>query len=532
MSDNLAYLKMFARFPTALWRFVQHRLTLEEAERIIREQMEHREENFLRIAERCIYNHAASPYGPLLARARCELGDLRSLVRSRGLESALQELREAGVYVTYEEFKGRVPIRRGGLEFAVTARDFDNPSAHHDMMIQTGGSLGLANLVGQDLDYAAARAPHRMLSLAVHGALGAPAASWSYMVPGNMLRNLVQRRYFGLVTGRWFSPSGWRDSRYWLKYDLATLYTLAWMRALGVPAPFPEVVRLEQAAVIARWVGDTLRAHGRCLLFTGVSRALRVGLAAKEAGINLSGATFFVGGEPATPAKISPLEQAGVHCIINYSSTETSQIGIGCACPASIGDLHLFRDAVALITHPHGVEGTAMTVPAFNLTSLIASAPKIMLNFQIDDYGIVEARRCGCELEDYGYTTHLRDVRSYGKLVSEGVTLMVNEMVEVLEEVLPARFGGTPLDYQLLEEEAAQGFTRLCLVIHPNVEISDEQQVVEIVLRKLREASPMADAARVGWQGAKTIQVRRAEPVWTERGKFMPLHLQRHTNSS
>ena len=45
--------------------------------------------------------------------------------------------------------------------------------------------------------------------------------------------------------------------------------------------------------------------------------------------------------------------------------------------------------------------------------------------------------------EGYGFTTHLREVRSYSKLTGEGVTLIGDEMIHLLEHVLPARFGGS-----------------------------------------------------------------------------------------
>ena len=41
------------------------------------------------------------------------------------------------------------------------------------------------------------------------------------------------------------------------------------------------------------------------------------------------------------------------------------------------------------------------------------------------------------------------------------------DVVRILEEVLPARFGGGPGDYQLMEDEAANGQPRLTLLLHP-----------------------------------------------------------------
>ena len=56
-------------------------------------------------------------------------------------------------------------------------------------------------------------------------------------------------------------------------------------------------------------------------------------------------------------------------------------------------------------------------------------------------------------LAELGFTTHLHTVRSYEKLTSGGVMFMGSMLHELLEETLPARFGGSPLDYQLVEEE-------------------------------------------------------------------------------
>ena len=527
MSETLDYLKTFARFPFALRRFLRHTLTLDEARRIVREQMARREENFLRVVERNVYGYPRSPYLPLLKLARCELGDLRTLVGQKGVEGALHSLRDAGVYITFEEFKGRRPIVRSGQTFAVTARDFDNPWARRDMTSRTGGSTGPAMAVSQDLDYVAARAPHRMLGLSAHGALGVPCALWGRPLPGSALRGILQRSYFGLTPERWFSPNAWRDSEYWLKYSIATVYMIACMRLSGLRVPWPEVVKPDQELVISRWIHETLKSHPGCLFYTSPSRALRVCLAAEQAGLDLTGTTITVGGEAATPAKIAAMRRVGVRCAPGYTMSEAGQIAFACAQPIDVSDVHLFKDAVALITHPHTLEKQEITVPAFVLTSLLDTAPKVLLNVQMDDYGIVEERHCGCELESYGYTTHLREIHSYSKLVSEGATLIGNEMLRILEEVLPARFGGSPLDYQLLEQEDAQGFTRLFLVISPRVNIADERQAIQVVLETLRESSPMADAARAVWQNAGTLQVKRREPVLTPGGKFLPLHIQR-----
>jgi hypothetical protein len=299
------------------------------------------------------------------------------------------------------------------------------------------------------------------------------------------------------------------------------------MRLAGVRVPFPKYGDDDQAISVARWAAGTVKTQGRCLIRTGISRAVRLALAAQAEGLDLHGVTITGGGEPSTPAKVGAITRSGARFIPNYGMSEAGQPGSGCANPIDCSDVHLFKDAIALFTHPYRVDTFGVTVPAFNLTTLLPTTPKVMLNVQTDDYGIVEERRCGCELESYGYTTHLREIRSYSKVTGEGVTLVGTEMLQILNHALPSQFGGTPLDYQLMEAEDEKGFTRLYLIVSPRVEIADEPAVVSYLLERLSASSSMADAARVLWQHAQTIQIKRMEPVWTERGKLLPLHIPR-----
>jgi hypothetical protein len=531
MNTTFEYLRMFGQFPFALRRFLADRPSLHAAEAIVRDRMARRKDNFLRLVERSVYGVPRSPYLALLKLAGCELSDLRALVKEKGLEGALLELRTAGVYVSYEEFKGRKPIVRNGFTLPVTPRDFDNPFARHDFSLSTGGSTGLANQVSQDLDHIAALAKNDMVVLAEHELLDAPTVHWTHMLPGSGLRFILRRAYHGAYPQRWFSPVGWGGYKAWLKYDLATLYMLFWMRVLGIRVSFPEIVKPDQAATVARWIRRKLDTHGRCLLYANVSQAVRVCVAAREQGFDLEGAAIRLSSEPLTAAKAESMRRAGVHIVTSYGSVEAVAIGLGCRRPAHVDEVHLAMDAYALIAYPYRVPGPGLTVPAFNLTGLLDSAPKVMLNYQSDDYGIVETRACGCGLEGYGYTTHLHEIRSYSKLVGEGVTLIGNELLRILEEVLPARFGGTPLDYQIMEQEDARGLTRLLLIISPRVEIEDNAEVIRVIMDALDKSSPMASAARTVWQQARTLQIERREPVATARSKLLPLHIQRNSRA-
>jgi hypothetical protein len=525
-------LKMYGSFTAGLRDYLLHQITLQEAQRIVAERMERREENFLRLLRRGIYGHTGSPYLWLLKQAGCELGDVEQMVRLRGLEGTLRALREAGVYVGFEEFKGRAPLKRNGQTMAAGAQDYDNPFLARHFFSETGGSTGKASRIAHDLEHHAATAPHHMLAQAAHGVLNAPMGIWRGILPdGSGINNILHSSRFGHVPERWFSHIPWRGTGGWLRYSGATAYFATVARAVGAPVPWPRYVPLRRADVVAHWVAATVTTHGSCFLSTQVSRGLRVALAAEEEGLDLTGAVFMIAGEPPTPAKVRAIEHSGVRCFPSYGMAEVGRIGMGCVHPQDCNDLHLLKDAFALTTYPQAVSGTDLTVPAFNITTLLPTTPKIMLNVVVDDYGIVEEGHCGCPLEAAGFSTHLRQIHSSSKLTGEGVTMVGSEMLRIIEETLPARFGGSPLDYQWMEEEDQRGFTRLYLVVHPRVSLASEQEVVETVLEALRRSSNCADAARAVWEQAGTLQLRRAEPVWTARGKLMPLHLQKRAEA-
>jgi hypothetical protein len=521
-----ADLKMYARFAWGLRGFLRRTITLEQAKAIVRGRLAEREANFLRLIEKGIFGYPRSPYLPLLELAQAELGDIKNMVRDHGLEDTLRALRKAEVYVSFEEFKGREPIVRDGQVIPVQVHDFDNPYLSHAYRAESGGTTGAGTRVDIDLDHLTAQAPLFMLARDAHGTLDLPTALWRGILPdGSGINKILRATLFDNVPQKWFSPVTSQDLRPSLKYRLANEFTIVFGRLSGVPIPWPEPVRLDQAIRVARWAVETLEAHGACLIRTSVSMALRMCTAAQEEGLDLTGAAIMGGGEPPTPAKVRAITRTGARWIPNYALTEAGSIGLGCGQPADGNDLHFCRDALALVQYPRPVPGSETTVQAFHFTSLLPSAPKLLLNVESDDYGTVEYRSCGCPLESYGFTEHLRHIRSFRKLTGEGVTLVGSEMVRILEEVLPARFRGSPLDYQLLEEEDNEGFTRLSLLVSPELEIADEREVIEAVLEALGQSSVAADLARALWSEAGTLQVKRVEPVWTRRGKLMPLHI-------
>ena len=129
-----------------------------------------------------------------------------------------------------------------------------------------------------------------------------------------------------------------------------------------------------------------------------------------------------------------------------------------------------------------------------------------------------------------GENTHLRQIRSFRKLAGEGLTLLGSDILGVLDEVLPARFGGTPLDYQLSEEEDEVGFTRFVIRVSPRVVIDSESEVVDAFLGALSTDAQRAFLVPM-WQQAGTFRVERREPSWSKTGKLQPLHFERDGQS-
>jgi hypothetical protein len=524
----LADLVMYARFAVGLREFLRNPITPEAARALIRERLARREENFLRVLQRGIFEYPASPYRPLFRLAGAGLEDVRQMVRRRGLEPTLRALREAGVYVTFEECKGRQPIVRDGREFPVSAHDFDNPWVQTAYDVESGGSTGAGTRVHQDLGLLAVQASHDAVSHTVHGVLDGPIGVWRGVLPdGSGINEVLAMCRCGRPPLRWFTPGTYRglDARLG-KFRLAHHLTVLLGRAYGVPIPRAEHLAVEQAGDIARWAAQMVREHGKCLLNMVASRALRVSIAAQREGIDLTGVTFVIAGEPVTDAKVRGIRASGASYFTTCGFSEAGRLGRGCRHPVSSNDLHLMTDMCALITYPHPLPD-GMTVPAFNVTTLLPPSPKILLNAESDDFGILEERVCGCPLEELGFRTHVREIRSFRKLTSEGVTMLGSEILHILEEVLPRRFGGSALDYQLIEDEDEQGYSRVSLAISPEVPIADEAEVIPAVLAAMKQESLGAGAAGEQWSQSGNLRIVRMKPVLTARGKLLPLYVAR-----
>jgi len=519
-------LLMYARFAVKLPRYLAEEDTVEGGKALLEERLANREQNFLWVAENAVYGYPRSPYLPLLREAGCELGDLRKMVSDDGLEQTLQTLRGSGVYVRFEQFKGREPMVCGGQEISVQPESFLSPFVKKQFETQSSGSTGRPSRNPVDLDHKASKGPVSMLIKSKQGLLGLPHVRIKDSLP-------VSSGFAGALSGgrgtptaeRWFIPVLTPPRKTELRFRLAHHYIVAMARLCGVKVPRPESLRMDEVIKVARWAEETLATRGPCVIGCSPSMALRISIAAREAGIDLTGATFFGGGEPLTEAKMAGIAATGARAYANYHMSEAGMLGAACMRGHGPNDQHIMKGEHAVIQASREIGDRA--IDALLVTNLMRTAPRVLLNVEIDDYGVMEERRCGCPLDELGLHTHIRDVRSFKKLTAEGMTLVGSEMEQVLENDLPARFGGSALDYQLVEEEDEQGFTRISINVSPSVELSDEQAVIEAVLEGLEKASISADLAIRLWNQTGAIRVCRREPMHGRSGKLLPLHSNR-----
>jgi hypothetical protein len=123
-----------------------------------------------------------------------------------------------------------------------------------------------------------------------------------------------------------------------------------------------------------------------------------------------------------------------------------------------------------------------------------------------------------------GWKTHLHTIRSREKLTTAGMTFLDADLVRVLEEVLPARFGGGPVHYQLVEEEDHSGRPVLRLLVHPSVGPLDPEAVADAFLSAIGAGPGAAQVMGRFWRDASVLRVERRAPIATATGKILHLH--------
>jgi hypothetical protein len=291
----------------------------------------------------------------------------------------------------------------------------------------------------------------------------------------------------------------------------------------GVPMPDADYAPVDDALPIARWIASVQRAGGTALLWTHASPGIRVCQTALEAGLDISGAQLSIGGEPTTAARLAAIRSAGATAVPHYAAMECGAVGYGCLAPTAPDDLHLFDDLHALVRAPVPTSEGTVTSGTMLISSLRPATRFVLLNASLGDRAELGERACGCPLERFGWRTHLHTIRGLAKLTAGGMTFLDVDVIRVLEQELPARFGGGPIDYQLVEDEADDGQPRVRLLVRPSIGPVDQTALRETFLALIGGGSGAERVMELQWRQAGWPTVERRPPLSSEGGKIVHL---------
>ena len=521
MRISLEDIRAGARLLAGLPGFLRTPFTIDEAREVLRRRLAVRESRFLDLAAR-IFDWPRAPYRALLEHVGCEPGDVRELVRREGVEGALTVLAERGVFLGCEELKGRGPVRRGSLELHVEPVDLVRPGAVVHGISESSGSRGPRTAVPIDLAFIRDHAIDTWLGLAAHDGLDWAHSHWG--VPGGTsITNPLEFAKGGSALRRWFTPVEIDYPGLAPRYRLAAWTLRMGSRLAGIRFPHPTHAPLDDPTPVVRWLRATLDEGVTPHVWTFASSAVLACEAARAAGVDIAGTRFTMGGEPTTAARRAMVEAVGAVALPRYGATETDILAFACRAPSAPDDMHFLHDRHALVSF-RPESGTGLPAGSLLFTSLLPSAPIVLFNASLGDVAESDRTSCGCPMEAMGWPLRIQKVRSYEKLTAGGIAFLDVDVVRVLEEVLPARFGGAPTDYQVVEQADASGRPAVRLRVHPALGPLNEADLADAFLGALGGGDNGERLMELLWRGGDVVQVERIPPARTESGKILHLH--------
>ncbi len=487
------------------------------ARQVVADEVARRDERFLRGLDRMVWPFPTSPTRRLLDAAGLEAGDVRALVAERGLVEALGALRDAGVYVTYEEHQGEVDVQRGSTRFRVGPRDFFNLVVAADYLATTGGSVSAGTPVEVSFAWQRRQGLQRAIQHDMTGLGSRPLAIWLPLFPSAAGLGAVMKNAAGGNTpARWFSQTDAGMPGVSSHKRLANRILPFALRFGRTGLPQPVHVPTTDPEPVVAWLRAMVERHGAAGLTGYASSITAAARWALDHGVDLSGVVTYPSSEPVTPGKLAVMVAAGMTPNPTYAFMPEGTMAIACDHCAD-EEYHLWSHEVAVVTRRRS-RGDGTEVDAFCWTSLADEAPRVLVNVENDDYGVIEDRDCSCVLGGLGLRTRVRDIRGISKVVAAGVSLEGGTFDHLAEVALPTRIGGGPGDYQFVEEAEA-GHTLVVLRIAPEVGRVDEDMALAVVrdLVTQDEYGALADSV---W-GPQTLRVRRCAPQVTKAGKTL-----------
>jgi hypothetical protein len=420
-------------------------------------------------------------------------------------------------------------VVRGATTIPVDPVGLRNPLTAGSLLAHTSGAGGASTAVPVDLASVRDRAVNTFLALDARGGADWDKAIWG--IPGRLVTSAIRYSTFGKPVTRLFLLADPAAAGLHPRYRWSLRLTRAASLVAARPLPRPTLAPMAKPSRVVEWMAATLRRGRTPHLWTFASAGVALCDAARAQGLDLTGAQATVTGEPITAGRRAVYAAAGMHAVPDYGSAEVGgSLTHGCLRPTAPDDMHFFQDLHALVR----VEGGAGPLPdgALLVTSLRETAPLILLNMSMGDRGDVSAGRCGCPLDALGWSPHLSNIRSFEKLTAGGMTFLDTDVIRVLEEVLPARFGGGVLDYQLVEEDGPGDHPQLRLLVHPRIGAVDGDAVVATFLAAVGSGPAAERLMGAVWRDAGFMRVERRPPLATSAGKILHLHAPRPGGST
>jgi hypothetical protein len=475
-----------------------------------------RNAGFLALVEQEILGRARRPYRALLDCANWDRNRLRRSLTDEGLEGTLERLADDGVFLEAEEIKGRKPLVRGGREIPFTPLDLEFVNGP-TVPLGTSGTSGPRTKNPVDLDGLRLQASTKVPMLDALGAIDLPLVLYYPALSAAGIGHMISFALAGVPPRAWFChlPESASPQRTWGLW-LRALVGAARLR--GVRLPLPRLAPVTQPKPLVDWLRREAIAGAVVATFPG--SALRLQESADAAGVDLPPITWLLGGEPVSPRKLERLTGRGHRVYPWYGAVDTGRIAIGCLDPCASDDMHLLTDRFAAITRDPG--GGRSDPGRLFLTGLVPGMHKLLLNVDCGDHVRLEKRRCGCPLERLGLDWHVHHVRSTQKLTLDGITLPADVVRDLAEERLPAACGGSPADYQILEEEDEDGLTRLVVRVEPTLDAEDAaiaRATQDVLSTAAGGAGDLARRLRAGG----VVSVRRERPEFSRGGKLLGL---------
>jgi hypothetical protein len=510
------------RFAQGLRRILsdESRPTLEQARAELRQALDERESRFLSTLDLNVWEAPESPHKKLLSHAGIKRGDLEYLVTKNGVEGALETLRDEGVYVSYEEYQGTQPAIRGSASFQFTPLEFANRRIVADLM----GSSSATRSEGAAVKLTFSRLGKQLTIAPIQEQVWGterelPRAVWLPVLPSAAgLMWVIGSRAAGYPIERWFSQVDPRTKTAFKK-KAAIVFVPPLSRILRHPVPKPEYAPISDPLPVLDWCLDALGRSKRARLSTYSSSGARLAQVAWEKGLTLEGLILTATGEPLSAPKVEACRRVGIATTNTYGFIQLGSGGMNCPYCAP-EEFHVREDQVAVIPRRRA-RADGKEVSAFLWTGLDEDAPTVFLNTENDDYGEIriDSQPCACEFGLLGFRRRIANIRGMSKIVAGGVTLPGEVLEELVEVVLPKRFGGGPGDYQFVERDLG-GQTSLVLRIDPRLGEVDEAAAISAVFSFL-PSRPGGELASKVWASGYSLKIERHAVLPSKSGKLL-----------